>query len=109
MSKKEVMTIEEFASDNLFKVIDGTEMDEKYDEFLDEVHETVQIGSCAFSPSEVLRELDPIAYRCGFSDFTDMDYIEFDGGYLEKDDFNQLESDYEDYLKELEEEEENEI
>lgn len=43
---------------------------EMFDEYLDEVLEDVSIGSLTFAPSSALKELDPIAYRCEFSDWT---------------------------------------
>lgn len=46
------------------------ELDEEmYDEWLDEICEPVRIGSLEYSPSVVLERVDPIAYRCGYSDF----------------------------------------
>jgi hypothetical protein len=44
---------------------------EEYDDFLDEVSGDVQIGILSYSASQVLKEVDPIAYRCGFSDWLD--------------------------------------
>lgn len=41
--------------------------EEQYDEMLDEQGD-VHIGSLTFSPSEIIKKLDPIAYRCGFND-----------------------------------------
>src|SRR5699024_9808202 len=42
-----------------------------YDEFLDEVYPMVEIGGCQYYPSTVLEKVDPVAYRCGFSDWAD--------------------------------------
>lgn len=47
------------------------ELHERYDDMLDECYETVSIGEITFSPSTVLRECDPIAYRVYFSDWLD--------------------------------------
>lgn len=48
------------------------ELDEEiYDEWLDEICEPVRIGSLEYSPSIALERVDPIAYRCGYSDFLD--------------------------------------
>lgn len=44
---------------------------EMYDEMLDACHEAVKIGNLTYSPAQVLKEVDPIAYRCGFADFLD--------------------------------------
>lgn len=45
------------------------DFEQEYDDFLDEVYGDIQIGYLTFSPSEVLYKLDPIAYKCGFSDW----------------------------------------
>jgi len=42
-----------------------------YDEMLDEVCDPVCIGSPTYSPSYVLKLVDPIAYRTGFWDWVD--------------------------------------
>ena len=47
---------------------------EEYDEDLDNCYGEVKIGCCTFYPSEILRECDPIAYRCGFDDFKSFVY-----------------------------------
>jgi uncharacterized protein YlxW (UPF0749 family) len=53
--------------------------DEKYDEMLDDCYGEVNICGMTFYSSVAFRELDPIAYRCGFSDFADsMDNDEFE-------------------------------
>lgn len=48
-------------------------IEELYDQALDE-QGTIQIGSLTYYPSDVLKAVDPIAYRVGLSDFED--YIE---------------------------------
>ena len=40
-----------------------------YDNMLDDCYSTVTMGKFSWNPSYVLSELDPVAYRCGFSDF----------------------------------------
>jgi hypothetical protein len=46
------------------------ELTEKdYDEFLDEVYGDVQIAGLKYSTSLALKEIDPVAYRCGFADW----------------------------------------
>lgn len=47
-----------------------------YDEFLDEIHGEVEICGYSYQASLALERVDPIAYRCGFSDFQDMVYSE---------------------------------
>jgi hypothetical protein len=41
-----------------------------YDELLDEGQE-IRIGNLVYSPSQVLKAVDPIAYEIGFSEFVD--------------------------------------
>ena len=52
-----------------------TEVDvhDAYDEFLDEVYSFESIGGifATMLPSNVLEKCDPVAYRCGFSDWLD--------------------------------------
>lgn len=40
-----------------------------FDQYLDELHDEVTIGDITFSPSKILAECDPIAYRCYFNDY----------------------------------------
>lgn len=40
-----------------------------FDQYLDELHDEVTIGDITFSPSKILAECDPIAYRCYSSDY----------------------------------------
>ena len=47
------------------------EVYDMYDEMIDDCSEEVKIGNITFSPSRVLKELDPIAYRCGLGDYLD--------------------------------------
>lgn len=69
--------------------------DEQYDEFLDECYEEFKIGYLTFSPSQILSECDPIAYRCGKGDYEDS---------LEKEDqpeYMEIESEIEEMQTEL--------
>ena len=43
----------------------------QYDDMLDECHDMVTIGHLSYYPSTVLKEVDPIAYRCGYNDYAD--------------------------------------
>lgn len=44
-----------------------------YDQMLDETNEQIVIGNLLYSPSDVLKAVDPIAYEQGFLDY--LDYI----------------------------------
>ena len=50
---------------------------EMYDEILDDCEGEVMIAGIRFSPSYILKELDPTAYRCGVLDL--MNSIEEEG------------------------------
>lgn len=47
------------------------ELEEMFDEMLDETGEPARVGSLQFSPSEVLHNCDPIAYRIALDEFID--------------------------------------
>jgi len=47
------------------------EANKMYDESLNELGK-IQIGNLSFMPSEILKKLDPIAYRVGFNDYCDL-------------------------------------
>ena len=74
-----------------------------FDEFLDEIEETVNICGMTFYPSDILKSCDPIAYRCAKSDYEanyDLDDVE---EYCDlKDELEALESELEDLESELE-------
>ena len=44
-----------------------------YDQMLDELNDEIRIGSLRYTPSDVLKAVDPIAYEQGFLDY--LDYI----------------------------------
>lgn len=47
------------------------ELHERYDDLLDEVYGDVCIGAWTYPASRTLRDVDPIAYRCGYNDWLD--------------------------------------
>ena len=49
--------------------------DTLYRAMLDEVFGSLNIAGLKISTSRALRELDPIAYRCGFNDWCDAEGI----------------------------------
>lgn len=48
-----------------------------YNQMLDESGPVV-VGGIEFSPSAILREMDPIAYGVGFNDYMDSMEIDYD-------------------------------
>lgn len=52
------------------------DLHERYDEMLDDCYGYVNVCEYQYNTSRALRELDPIAYRCGFLDWLDGEIIE---------------------------------
>lgn len=48
----------------------------EYDDELDETHQDYEIMGLSFSASQVLKECDPIAYKCGLNDFANSELRE---------------------------------
>lgn len=59
----------EYIDMSTHEILDDADMHDRYDEWLDEIYGEVSIGHSTFSPAEILKELEPITYRVGFSDF----------------------------------------
>jgi hypothetical protein len=62
--------------------------EELFEEMLDECYEEVKLGNLSWYPSHVMKNLDPIAFRCGVSEYidglvSDGEYFEYDGGYYD--------------------------
>ncbi len=53
------------------QVISERMAEEMYDEMLDDCEGPVTLCGMTYSASQVLREVDPTAYRCGFNDYVD--------------------------------------
>lgn len=50
---------------------------ENYDEWLDEIYGDVEIAGFTYCTSEALREVDPIAYKVGISDYVSSMYDDY--------------------------------
>ena len=48
-------------------------IEEYYADALDDIYPVVEIGGLTFSPSQIVTQLDPIAFRCGMQDYLDGD------------------------------------
>ena len=59
----------EYIDMSTHEILDDDDMHARYDQWLDEIYPEVEIGHSTFNPSEILKELEPITYRVGFSDF----------------------------------------
>lgn len=86
-----------------FDVIDGEIYlsDSDYAEFLDKVYEEVTICDYEYSAGDVLKEVDPTAFRCGKNDYKNDMQAE-----LEQQLENEDESDIE-FIEEFEEDEDS--
>lgn len=49
--------------------------EDDYDEMLDDCYGDVQITGLSYSTSYALKNLDPIAYRCGFADYQEYETV----------------------------------
>ncbi len=47
------------------------DLDNMYEDYLDECYGDVLVTGYKFPTSQALRKLDPVAYRCGFVDWLD--------------------------------------
>lgn len=74
----------------------------QFDESLDESVPEIEIGSLTYSPSHVLKNVDPVAYRCSLNDFVDsLDVEDSDEYKALQEEIDQLESDIEDLESEI--------
>ena len=70
--------------------------DSMYDDMLDECYGTVTIAGYEYATSLALKELDPVAYRCGMADYIDSEITngtltdEIDGEYYNQSEVNDL-------------------
>ncbi len=76
------------------QAIDG---EEQFEQMLNECYEPAKVGCCQWDAGYVMKELDPVAFRCGVSDYLadDDTFVEFDGEYY-------MLSDIDNMLEELE-------
>ena len=51
-------------------------VERNYDDELDETYQDYEIMGLSFSASQVLKECDPVAYRCGMNDLVDSELRE---------------------------------
>lgn len=82
---------------------DPDDFADQFDEMLDEAG-SIAVAGCTFYPSQILKECDPVAYRCGLNDYADaiFDASETDDYKALQDEIDQLRSDIEDLESEIE-------
>ena len=80
---------------------------DQYDEMLDDCYPEVEYAGFTCEPSRALKELDPVAYRCGYADYCSTIELDMIPEYEElTEELEVLESELEDLESELEEAEE---
>lgn len=108
--QKAAQLIETAVRDNLTKI----DREERFDAMLDECYSFEKVGGpfAHMSPSSVLKECDPTAYRCGVNDWDGDDWTEVDGETYDRrevqEQIDELVSELESEIETLEEEIEEE-
>jgi len=74
--------------------------EELFEQMLDDCYEEITLGNLSWSPSYVMKELDPTAFSCGVSEYIDGlvedgEYYEFDGGCYDSVDIEEMLDDIE--------------
>ena len=83
--------------------LDPDDYEDQFDESLDDSIPEIEIGSLTYSPSHVLKNVDPTAYRCSLNDFVDsLDVEDSDEYKALQSEIDQLQSDIEDLENEIE-------
>ena len=84
--------------------LDPDDFADQFDDSLDESIPEIEIGCLTYSPSHVLKNVDPVAYRCSLNDYADavFDASETDDYKALQDEIDQLQSDIEDLESEIE-------
>ena len=83
--------------------LDPDDFEDQFDEMLGESIPEIEIGRLTYSPSHVLKNVDPTAYRCSLNDFVDyLDVEDSDEYKALQEEIDQLKSDIEDLESEIE-------
>lgn len=83
--------------------LDPDDYEYQFDDMLDDSTPEIEIGGLTYSPSHVLKNVDPVAYRCSLNDFVDsLDVEDSDEYEALQDEIDQLKSDIEDLESEIE-------
>ena len=63
------------------ETFDRSEIEERFEDGIDECVPIVEIGPLTFLASNVLKKMDPVSYRCAFVEYLDADGIEEYGSF----------------------------
>ena len=71
---------------------EAIDTEEQFEEMLNECYEPVKVGCCEWDASYVMKELDPVAFRCGVSDYLadDDQFVEVGGEYYQVSDIENM-------------------
>lgn len=100
-SKEKKTEIEKRLAERVTDDLTAIDTTTLYDEMLDECYSFESVGGifASMSPSRVLAEVDPTAYRCGKNDWEDGEsraqWEEIDGEYYDRTEVEQLRDDIE--------------
>lgn len=94
--------------------LDSLDMDRRYDDMLDECYSLDSVGGpfACMCASHVLEKCDPVAYRCGFSDYLDAErdiVVEVNGDYYDREACEKIAEEFKDALTDEFEELEGEL
>lgn len=87
MSRTEDKIIE-WLEDNGKDVYTYSEVEDLYEETLNDIYDDVKIGELTFSAGQIVRNLDPVAFRCGVSDWWPEEFEEIGDVYARKEDYD---------------------
>ena len=86
----------EWVIDHLFETrLEPVDGDAMFEELLDECYPEVKIGCCTFSPSQVMKELDPTCFNIGVTENLDSlaedgQLYEHNGDYYQMEDLDDM-------------------
>ena len=84
-------------------VLDVDDYEDQFDESLDDSIPEIEIGCLTYLPSNVLKNVDPTAYRCSLNDYVNyLDVEDSDEYEALQEEIDQLKSDLEDLESEIE-------
>ena len=71
---------------------EAIDAEELFEEVLNECYGSVKVGCCEWDAGHAMKELDPVAFRCGVSDYVSDDerFVEVDGEYYQVSDIENM-------------------
>ena len=90
------MTYTQAQIEKIEKNLANIDVESNFDEYIDETNEMVTILGMKYSPSTVLQDTDPTAYRCCLADYIDSEQSngtlsdEINGEYYDKSEVDDL-------------------